>query len=347
MNTISILLSLSAAFICSAVLTGFMRKYAVKRNVLDVPNARSSHTVPTPRGGGLAFAAAFLISTICIRLNYVDLPGFLPAIWGGALVAYIGWIDDKKRLPAGTRVIIHFIAATWGICWLGGLPSLDLGFTEVHFGNLGYPIAIVGTVWMINLYNFMDGIDGLAAGEAASVSAGAAFLFVLSGNGAMALLCLFLTASTGGFLIFNWPPAKMFMGDTGSGFLGYIFAMLAIISERTTSIHLLVWAVLLAVFVTDATATLIKRILQGKRPTEAHREHAYQIAVQKGLSHKETTIGILSINLLIFVLTVFSLKHIPESFCWVAIAIYSSMIFIWFIIEFFVSKGEKLSLWGK
>jgi Fuc2NAc and GlcNAc transferase len=154
-------------------------------------------------------------------------------------------------------------------------------------------------VWLTNLYNFMDGIDGIAATQAMFVAATAALLLGLHGDGGSALLCLLIAMACSGFLYWNWPPARLFMGDVGSGFLGYCFAVLAIASENSGQLPLTVWLVLLSLFIGDASYTLLSRLLRGKRVYEAHREHAYQYLVRRSGSHRKVTIGWGLLNLLI------------------------------------------------
>ncbi len=319
------------AFIASLTLTCFIRRYAISRQIMDIPNSRSSHTVPTPRGGGLAFVIVFLCSVLFMGMTSAIGMKLMLALLGGGLIAFMGWMDDHKCLPVLPRIAAHFAAALWAVYWLGGFPSMKLGFTTLHLGSMGYPLAILGTVWMINLYNFMDGIDGLAGGEAVTVSGGAALLFFISGNTSMAILCLFLTVSAGGFLVLNWPPAKIFMGDVGSGFLGYTFAVLALASENMRDVPLIAWMVLLSVFIVDATATLVKRILQGKKFTEAHREHGYQKLVQSGFSHGKVTLWITAINLGLAMIMTFSIEQamIGSTF----IVIYILMMMLWLILN--------------
>ena len=260
------------------------------------------------------------------------------ALLGGGLIALMGWMDDHKCLPVLPRIAAHFAAALWAVYWLGGFPSMNLSFTTLHLGLMGYPLAVLGTVWMTNLYNFMDGIDGLAGGEAVTVSGGAALLFFISGNTSMAILCLILAASAAGFLVFNWPPAKIFMGDVGSGFLGYTFAVLAMASEKMTEVPLIAWMVLLSVFIVDATATLVKRIWEGKKFTEAHREHGYQKLVQSGFSHLQTTSGISIVNIMITILLIISFRYIPDSIGIAGFSLYIFLFYLWYRTEDLIKK---------
>lgn len=299
MKFIVLVLVLAAIWVSSLVLTAAVRRYAM-RALMDVPNARSSHSTATPRGGGLAIAAAFLLAVA--GLAAVDmLAGPLAAafIGGGTLVMLIGWIDDHRHVPARWRLAVHIAAGAWAVYWLGGYSKAALGSYTLQLGWAGEVLALLGIVWLINLYNFMDGIDGLAAGEAVTVALVAAGLLWWAGAPGLALVAMVLAAACGGFLWWNWSPAKIFMGDVGSGFLGYCFAVLMLASEKAGAVPVTVWVILLAVFVLDATYTLIGRVIRGESWYTAHRTHAYQRLTQSGFSHAKVTAGVMLVNLLL------------------------------------------------
>jgi Fuc2NAc and GlcNAc transferase len=280
-------------------LTGGVRRYALARSLLDVPNARSSHTVPTPRGGGLAIVLAFLAVLPILAVEDV-LPW--PAMWallgGGAWVAALGFLDDHGHVAARWRLLGHFIAAAWVLAWLGGLPPLRVADVPLELGWLGHGLALVGLVWLLNLYNFMDGIDGIAAVEAICVCLGGALLYGLLGHQALAWTPLALGLAALGFLYWNFPPARIFMGDAGSGFLGLILGALALQAAWVASELLWAWLILLGVFVVDATWTLLHRLLRRERVYEAHRSHAYQFASRRYRRHLPVTLAVALLNLL-------------------------------------------------
>lgn len=288
---------LVAALCASWIGTGLVRHYALSRSVLDVPNHRSSHAVPIPRGGGLAIAVLFLTGALVAnRFGVVPERVALAVVGGGVLIAAVGWWDDHQPLPARWRAVAHFAAAGWAVLWLGGMPSLNLGMGDLQLGPLGSILAIFGTVWFTNLYNFMDGIDGLAAGEAVTVGIiGGAILWAADAAG-LSLLAFLVAAASAGFLLWNWAPAKIFMGDVGSSLLGFLFATLALASERQGAVPLLAWIVLLGVFVFDSTVTLIRRVARGERWYDAHQSHAYQRATRIGLTHRNVSVIVLSLN---------------------------------------------------
>lgn len=295
-----------AVILISIGLVYVMRIHALKKGILDVPNVRSSHKKPTPRGGGLGFIIPLLFSLIILRYFKIIPLSFTVALFGGGtLVAILGWMDDNGGLTAGMRVLFHFLAASWAVFWLGGFPGLNLGLFTVHFSWFGSILAVIGTVWMTNLYNFMDGIDGIAGTEAVSVAVVAAIFIYLRGENGLAYFCGFTACSVTGFLVWNWPPAKIFMGDVGSVFLGFIFSVLMLLSEKTGVLPLMLWFVLLGVFIVDATATLLYRIGKGEKWYEAHRCHVYQLAVQAGYSHRQVTLTVLGINMILALVAAF------------------------------------------
>lgn len=292
------------AFAVTWLLTAAFQNYAIKKGILDIPNHRSSHTTPTPRGAGLGFAVVFLVLAALVGLFSPSARSTsLALIGGGAIVAAVGWLDDRMGLSARTRLLVHMGAAVVGVVSLGGLPEVSLGFTQVRLGLFGTVLAIMWVAWSINAYNFMDGIDGLAAGQAVLVSIVGGMLLLSSGASELGTLALGLAGAVGGFLVWNFPPAKVFMGDVGSGVLGYTFAVLAIAAERHGGMPLLSWVLLLLVFYVDTGATLLRRMIRRERWMEAHRSHAYQLAVQLGYSHRTVTLTILLLGLGLSMLT--------------------------------------------
>lgn len=285
---------LAGALGVSAVLTGVVRRYALDRAILDMPNERSSHSVPTPRGGGIAIVGVVLALSALVAWRFPDLRHICIALaGGGALVAAVGWLDDRKGVSPRIRALVHLLAAVWAVAWVGGVSRLTMGPWQIELGLVGSVLAVVGVVWAINLYNFMDGIDGIAGGEAVVAGCfGAAMLWMASDTG-LAALSAAIAGASAGFLIWNWSPARIFMGDVGSGSLGFFFATLAIASEVRVGVPLLAWVVLLGVFVFDTTATLVRRVGRGEKWYSAHRSHAYQRATQQGFSHRQVAAGAL------------------------------------------------------
>ena len=289
---------LPAVLVLSLLMTAGLRRYALARSVIDVPNARSSHTVPTPRGGGVAIVLTFLLAIVGLMLTGAEGIHSLVALGGGgALIAIIGFMDDHGHIAARWRLLGHFVAATWMLAWMGGLPPLTLFGWVLDLGWLGGVLAAVYLVWLLNLYNFMDGIDGIASIEAITVCLGAASLYSLTGLGSHAVLPLLLAAAVAGFLFWNFPPAKIFMGDAGSGFLGIVLGGLSLQAAWVSPPMLWCWLILLGVFIVDATYTLVRRLLRGDKVYEAHRSHAYQFASREFGKHLPVTLAVAVLNL--------------------------------------------------
>lgn len=293
-------LSLIFATLAAWVLTHLLRRYALHRNVLDIPNERSSHTQPTPRGGGVAFVLVFIVFALAAAeftpsTFTMALAGLLTA---GLLVALTGFIDDHQPLPARWRLVGHFAGALCLLWAFNGLPTFTVFNTPIDLGLWGWLPGSLYIVWLLNLYNFMDGIDGLAGAEALCVAGGGALLYALLGHTQMLWLPLLLACSVLGFLILNFPPAKIFMGDAGSGFLGITLAGLSLQAGHTDPNLFYSWLILLGVFVVDATVTLLRRLARKQKVYQAHRSHAYQYASRKLGSHKPVTLAVIAINLL-------------------------------------------------
>lgn len=295
---------IAAAAVLSWLLASRVRLYALDR-LLDIPNERSSHSSPTPRGGGLAIAVTVLGGIILATWwGWIDRNTGLALTGGGAMIALVGWVDDHRDLSALTRFAVQFIAAFWAIYWLGGIPSLSIGAASLRLGFVGSILGVIGVVWAINLYNFVDGIDGLAAGEAITTGTIGGLILLAMGHSGLAMISFLIAAANAGFLPLNWAPAKLFMGDVGSGMLGYLFAVLAIASENTGAVPLLIWVLLLGAFIFDATVTLGRRMVHGERWYSAHHSHAYQRMVQAGRSHAQVSSMILLINFALALLAI-------------------------------------------
>lgn len=283
----------------SWALTGFLHRYALAKNLIDIPNERSSHSVPTPRGGGVAIVASFLAALpILNRFDLLSTPMFV-ALWGaGCAIAVTGFLDDHGHIAARWRLLVHFGAAVWGLYWLGGFPALIVFGYLIDLGWLGYVIATVYIVWLLNLYNFMDGIDGLASIEAITVCGGGALMVWLVAPDLSAwMLPAVLATSVFGFLLWNFPPARIFMGDAGSGFLGITLALLSIQAAWIAPQLIWVWLILLGVFIVDATITLCRRVQRGEKFYEAHCSHAYQYASRTLGAHRPVTLAVCAINI--------------------------------------------------
>jgi Fuc2NAc and GlcNAc transferase len=283
------------ATVLSAVATWLIRRHAVDWGLLDVPNARSSHTQPTPRGGGLAIVvtvlAAVLIAGLLRELPIVDVAAL---VGGGMVVAAIGYYDDLKPLSALPRFAVHLMAAVMLVGMLAGVDSV-----LAHPRWLAFSALVVAVLWSINLFNFMDGIDGIAASQAVFVSTASAVLIgVLRDPVTPWLILPVVTAGAClGFLVWNWPPARIFMGDVGSGFLGFWLAAMALALDRADMLRVWTSVILGSVFIADATVTLLRRVARRERWHQAHRSHAYQNLARRWRSHRRVTLLVWIINL--------------------------------------------------
>ena len=298
LTTLAVLASVVAAWL----LTSVVRNHAVTRAILDLPNDRSLHVTPTPRGGGLAIVIVVL--AFLLLAGTIGLVQWNVAIGiggGGAAVALIGWLDDISSIPALRRLLVHFVAAIWAMVWLGGFRFASFGSQQIDLGLGGSLIAVVGIVWATNLFNFMDGSDGIVAVEVISIGAIGGSLLLTMGNPGLGTLALVLAGAALGFAWWNWAPARVFLGDVGSGFVGFVVATLAVASENAHALPVAAWAVLSCAFLIDATLTLLRRLRIGHWK-EPHRTHAYQVAIQGGWSHRAVATWVASVNVVLGIL---------------------------------------------
>lgn len=274
-------------------LTGLMRRYALSTRLLDVPNERSSHRVATPRGGGVAIVVTTLAAVgLLFAHDLVPRPLALALLGSGALVAIVGAADDRWQLPAGWRFLGHLVAAAWVLMQLGPLPPVPAFGVEWELGWLGLALAGGYVAWSINFFNFMDGIDGIASVEAITVALGGALAGWLAWPDSPWLVPTLFAAAVFGFLVWNRPPARIFMGDAGSGFLGVVVAVMSIWYGYQQPQLFWSWFVLQGCFMVDASTTLVRRVYRGERATQAHRTHAYQYAARRHGSHGIVTAAV-------------------------------------------------------
>ncbi len=277
----------------SFLLTYFIKHWALKFKVLSHPNERSLHKDTTPRGGGLAIIIAWYLGILvfyCFR--WIDPELFWALICGLALAA-ISLADDIIEIKPFIRLIIHFTVSIAAFYLLGGLRKpITPGVELLSLPVIIYPIAIIGMVWFINLYNFMDGADGFASLEAIIISL---VLFWFAGSWEI----LLIAAAVFGFIFWNWPKAKIFMGDVGSTQLGFILVVLGIHYHNTLDFSIFNWLMISSPFWFDATLTLYRRWRNGDKLSEPHRKHIYQRFVQAGYSHLHLDIALIIVDLII------------------------------------------------
>lgn len=284
-------------FLASALITAGIRLVLVRRGLLDFPNSRSSHLIPVPRGGGVGIVVVFLSSVVWIHSRHLIPVRLAWALIGGGLaIAIAGFLDDHFKLSPWPRLAVHTLAAGWALWCLGGTQPLQPDSSDLIWTWMARAVDVAALVWLTNLFNFMDGIDGLAGTEAVLVSVFGAVLMIQEGLPGYSQLSWTLAAASLGFLVWNWPPAKIFMGDAGSGFLGFTLGTLALFSSRSKPQLLWPWLILLAAFLVDATVTLLRRMISRARWYDAHRSHAYQHAAQTCTSHAKVTLAVAAIN---------------------------------------------------
>lgn len=258
------------------------------------PNHRSLHKKSTPSGGGLAIVVGLLLIEVWQRFQGASFFPSPTALLGFVLVAGISFLDDRQPIRSSIRLAIHLAAAFCLV--LGGshelaIPLPGLSDQPVDLGLLAIPFALILTVWFTNLYNFMDGMDGFAGGMTVFGFGGCAALAWSNGDAPLALLCSAVAASGAGFLCWNFPPAKIFMGDVAAAPLGYLVAMVAFLGVKNQSMDLWQPLILFSPFWVDATATLVRRLMKGDRIWEAHRTHAYQRLANAGWGHRKTALA--------------------------------------------------------
>jgi Fuc2NAc and GlcNAc transferase len=291
-------IALLLTFAASVVLTGLVRRHALARGIMDIPNQRSSHTRAVPRGGGAAIALTCIAAVVALAiLQVLDLTIAAVLISGGALVGLVGYLDDARGLKPLTRFVVHMVASVVAVSALLISPAPSAGAALQLLVSVTW---IVGIAWSINLFNFMDGIDGIAGSQATFVAGATALLLVLSGTDTPIAALGFATAGAClGFLVWNWPAAKIFMGDVGSGFLGFWLAIFALTLHVNGTLSVWTSLVLNGAFIADASVTLGRRIARGARWYEAHRSHAYQRLSRRWRTHAKVTWLLWMINLVL------------------------------------------------
>lgn len=284
-------------FILSLLFTGYMRHYALEKNIIDNPNERSSHSIPTPRGGGVAVVASYLLALAVLMYNQqLVIPVGLTLMAAGFVIALLGFLDDRGHINSMLRLAIHFLVAIGVVISLGGFGEVNV-FNGFQLGFVANIIAVLFLVWLLNLYNFMDGINGIASIEAITVTVSMAMLYLLLNVGLNHQILLLLAACVLGFLLWNFPKAKIFMGDACSGFLGLILGIFALIALKVDIALFCAWLICLGVFIVDATFTLIRRVITGHKMYDAHRSHTYQILSRHFNSHTPVTLAVAAINI--------------------------------------------------
>jgi UDP-N-acetylmuramyl pentapeptide phosphotransferase/UDP-N-acetylglucosamine-1-phosphate transferase len=283
------------AFGLSLVVVHAIERVAGRFGLVDHPNPRSSHAAPRPRGGGIGVVVAVTAVAVVMAASGKLSAPVEGVLMASVLLAVVGLIDDVRGLPVWPRLAAQIACATLVVGFTGGLTRLPLPPpVNLEVGAAGQVVAMVWLVGVTNFFNFMDGVDGLAAGQASLTLAALAWVLAGHDSGALAVIAL---AATLAFLIRNWSPAKIFLGDTGSSFLGFLLAALPFTGTGDSRPRLVTLvAVSLALFLLDPMATLISRARQGNTIGEAHREHAYQRLIRRGEPHGRTVASLLLVG---------------------------------------------------
>ena len=353
MNLFYLILLFFCILIASIGITYCIYHLAVKNDLFDIPNQRSSHSTPTPKGGGISIIVLLIITTgTLFYFQMISREIMFSVITGLLIISIIGLIDDYKNLPIPIRLIGYTFGAMMALYFIGGVTSLfennynffkccDINISR--FSDIGPFFAILYMLWLTNLYNFMDGIDGFAAIQTICVSLFCSFLFYFSGSYGLVVIMLCLASATFGFLYWNLSPAKIFMGDVGSCSIGFFFGLFSIYTAKEEIVSISIWLILLAPFVGDATFTLIKRMINKEKWYEAHNTHAFQKLFQLGLSHNQLTLGLLLTNLL-FMWPLAIFVQINQNYdLYIVLLAYILVWIIWFIAHFKYSQSAESS----
>ncbi|MDN5042697.1 glycosyltransferase family 4 protein [Aliarcobacter butzleri] len=304
----------------SFLLTYFIKNYMIKKSLVASVNERSSHTVPTPHCGGIAIAITWFIGLFYLYFIGQIENNLFYALLFGAVISIVSFFDDIYELSPKLRLIIQAIVAIGGLYFLGGFETLTFGIFDIQNPIFTNIFAFFMIIWFINLYNFLDGINGYAGSEALFLAVAGFILF--GGN-----YFLVLAVAVLGFLYWNWNKAKIFMGDVGSTLLGYNVAIFTIYYANQEPTNFWIWIILFGVYWFDATLTLIRRKLNKERLSQAHKKHAYQRLTQAGWSHYKVTNYSIGLNILLFAI-VFFISNIFVAFLLVFVVLVLSMKFI-------------------
>ncbi len=290
--------SLALISLTVGVGVALFRLTALRLHIVDVPNSRSMHHLPTPRGGGMVVVVVWVIACTIGAYQGAGLLPILLILLAISTVSIVGAFDDFYSIGIKFRLSIQFLMALLAV-FSEGMIDITFGPTVIlESGIILNGLTVIGLVWLLNLFNFMDGTDGLAACESLFIAiAGGSFLFWI-GDVVTARWLFYLVACMLGFLVWNFPPARVFMGDSGSSFLGFFFGIVAITTHNTGSATIWFWLILMGVFIVDATFTLLRRFLRGERVYEAHKTHAFQRVASRYKSHLTVMLATITFNIL-------------------------------------------------
>jgi len=307
----------------SFTLTYIIKNYYIKNAILEEVNERSSHTVPTPHGGGIAIVITWFVGIGYLYFNNQIESDLFFALVMGIIISVVSYFDDIYDLSPKVRLLAQGVVAFGGLYFIGGFDSLNLFVFNIDNQIITNVFAFLLIVWFINLYNFLDGINGYAGSEAVFLSIAGLLIFGGAHFGVLAVAVL-------GFLYWNWNKAKIFMGDVGSTLLGYNVAIFTLYYANQEPLNLWIWITLFGLFWFDATLTLLRRKLNGEKLSQAHKKHGYQRLNQSGWSHYKVTNYSIVVNVCIFILLYIGIQLdlIFVSFVMVLTSLYGIMKFI-------------------
>ena len=317
-----LVISIIGSFSVSVWLTAWAKEYSIKHQLLDVPSSRGSHQVVKPRGGGIAIIIPVIIvvfiSMLFVGQHYREYGTLILVL---IMLASIGWLDDHNDQPVLRRIGVHLLTGAVVLYGIGAIDNLQIDSFQLKLGPLAGLLTIIWVAWMANLYNFMDGIDGLVAGHTVIAGCTIGLWFSFSGDLLIASICYSLMAASLGFLVWNWDPARIFMGDVGSVAVGGLLATLAVLGNQAHNIPILAFILLYLIFLLDTGITLVNRMRRRKILFQAHHEHFYQRAVATGWTHGEVSTVSLLANLILAVLATLVALNIGLAWLWLVISL--------------------------
>lgn len=340
MATLTTIVVFIVAFAASCPITGFLAHHLRKKGIMDIPNERSSHEIPTPRGGGIAVVVGLGVAAVTTYALGLEPP--LPLLGGTLIIAAVGWWDDHSgHVSPALRLIIQAFAAYLFLHEIGGPERLPLPAPlDIELGLLSLPLGLFWLVAVTNLFNFLDGIDGHAALEAALYGLFTAALFSASGVGAMAAG---LAGAALGFLVFNYHPAKIFMGDVGSAPLGFFTAGLWMSVPDLPQHQGIFWSALfLWFFLADGTFTILRRLSRGEKIWKPHRTHLYQRLASLGLPHDKVSNGIGALSLIVNLCAYFTYQSQGPTPRWWLLAV-AGLLFALLAVFVFVRQSRVVT----
>lgn len=308
------------------VLTPLVRSYATAAGMIDQPGPRRSHTQPVARGGGLVLLP---VCTLIIVFGAEPDSASSLFLLGAAAVTAVGWLDDRYSLDVRWRLTAQLLVAMLAIAWLGPVTMVQFAGVSISAAWLWTPPALLAMIWLINVFNFMDGSDGLATSQALISCALFGWCFFVAGDENLALLAWLVAAASSGFLFWNAPSAAIFLGDAGSLFLGWSVALFSLMGAIDQSVSVWQSAIITSPFVVDATLTLLSRVRRKEQWYTAHRDHAYQVLLRMGWSHRQVLTGLILVNSTLVLPAFILANRWPEQQMWIALLLAAGLTAVW------------------